>query len=369
MEPFGQHSALKRASDTLSEHPEHIAAKLVHVPPPHVAVGVQEPDHPSFRHDRRRDVGTSPRLCDQRRMHSRIGLRVGDEEGASPTDHLRLENHVVEQLGLVAAHPQDLPRPLGVTLDIDSLRNPQGPVDPRDHGPVEADTACLFGNSVDQPRDRGDPMEPPEGVLHAREGRNALGEPGLAKPPLRFLELQEKVDRLGAAPRKGGVQPILPESLGDTLRRGGQGSLRGRKVDDGQDPRIAVWSTQVAHAVEHRQDITHGGAGNPRAMTEPRLLAIPGACGLRWRRGGFPDRVCLFGLPDARRRGVTSHPGAARPGHQLAAVVRGPGAGFCGGMRDHRGQPASGLHRPKLLFDIRAQDVLLDLAGSCHGQG
>jgi len=36
-------------------------------------------------------------------MHSRISLRVGDEEGASPTDHLRLENQMVEQLGFVAA--------------------------------------------------------------------------------------------------------------------------------------------------------------------------------------------------------------------------------------------------------------------------
>ncbi len=86
-------------------------------------------------------------------------------------------------------------------------------------------------------------MKPPECILHAREGRNALGEPGLAKPPLGFLELQEKVDRLGAAPGKGRVLPILPESLGDTLRRGRKGSLRGRKVDDRQGPRITLWST------------------------------------------------------------------------------------------------------------------------------
>src|SRR6266513_341311 len=126
-------------------------------------------------------------------MHSRISLRVGDEEGASPTDHLRPENQMVAQLGFVAAPPKDLPRQPGVTLDLDGLRNPHGPVYSSDHGPVEAETACLFRNSIDQLRDGGDPMEPPECILHAREGRIALGEPGLAKPPLGVLELQEKV--------------------------------------------------------------------------------------------------------------------------------------------------------------------------------
>ena len=150
-------------------------------------------------------------------MHPRISLGIGDEEGASPPDHFRLENQMVEQLGFVAAHPQDLPRPPGVTLDVDRLRNPQGPVDSRDHGPVEAQTACLLRNSIDQLRDGADPVEPTECILHGREGRNALGKPGLAKPPLGFLELHEKVDFLGAAPRRGGVPPILPESLGDTL--------------------------------------------------------------------------------------------------------------------------------------------------------
>src|SRR5260370_189327 len=159
-------------------------------------------------------------------MDSRISLRVGDEEGAWPEDTLRIENHVVEQLKSVAAHPQDLLRPPGVTFDVDGLRNPRGPVDARDHGAVEAETACLFRNSIDQMRDRGDPMQPPERIVHAREGRNALGEPDLTKPALGFLELEEKVDRAGAVPREGCVLPILPDSLGDALRRGCQGSLR-----------------------------------------------------------------------------------------------------------------------------------------------
>src|SRR5258708_17903416 len=107
-------------------------------------------------------------------MHSRISLRVGDEEGASPADHLRLENQMIEQLGFVAAHPQDLPRPPGVTLDIDGLRNPHAPGYPRDQGPVEAETACLFRHSIDQLRDGGDPMKPPECLLNAREARNWL---------------------------------------------------------------------------------------------------------------------------------------------------------------------------------------------------
>ena len=76
-------------------------------------------------------------------------------------------------------------------------------------------------------------MEPPECSLYAREGRNVLGEPGLAKPPLGFLELQEEADRLGVAPRKGGVPPILPQSLADTLRRGGQGTARPEDRSDG----------------------------------------------------------------------------------------------------------------------------------------
>ena len=161
-------------------------------------------------------------------------------------------------------------------------------------------------------------------ILHAREGRNALGEPGLAKSPLGVLELQEKVDHLGAAPRKGCVLPILPESLGDMLRRSCQGSVRGRKVDDRR-----LWSTHVAHAVEHRQDVTHGGAGTLRAMPEPRVLAIPGACGL----------------------------GAGCPGHQAAGAagdwrvaVRGPSAagadpGGCAGRRDRRQVPGTGAVR------------------------
>ncbi len=31
--------------------------------------------------------------------------------------------------------------------------------------------------------------------------------------------------------------------------------------------------------------------------------------------------------------------------------------------------PAGGSCHPELVLDVRAQDVLLDLAGSCHGQG
>ena len=260
---------------------------------------------------------------------------------------------MVEQLGFVAAHPQDLPRPPGVTLDIDGLRNPHGPVDPRDHGPVEAETACLFRNSIDQLRDGGDPMEPPECILHAREGRDALGEPGLAKSPLGVLELQEKVDRLGAAPRKGCVLPILPESLGDMLRRGCQGSLRGRKVDDRQ-ARGLPWSTQVAHAVEHRQDVTHGGAGNLRAMPEPRLLAIPGACGLG---AGCPGHQAAGAAGDWRVAVRGPSAAGADPGgcagrrdrHQVpgTGAVRGADAGCCAGIRDHHGQPSRRFMSPR----------------------
>ncbi len=219
-------------------------------------------------------------------------------------------------------------------------------------------------------------MEPPERIVHARKGRNALGEPGLAKPPLGFLELEEKIDHAGAAPRGGRVLPILPESLGDTLRRGCQGRLRGWKVDDRQGPRSAPWPAQVAHAAEHRQDVTHVGAGNRGTVTEPRLLAIPGACGFGPRRSGLPDRVCAFRPRDARRRGVARRPGAARPGRQPAGpagagrvavrgpsaaganpggwaerrgrhpvpgtgAVRGAGLGCWAGIRDHHGQPAA----------------------------
>src|SRR6266496_4308918 len=184
-------------------------------------------------------------------------------------------------------------------------------------------------------------MKPPECILHAREGRNALGEPGLAKPPLGFLELQEKVDRLGAALGKGRVLTILPESLGDTLRRGRQGRLRGRQL----------WYTQVAHAVEHRQDVTHGGAGNLRAMPEPRMLAIPGACGLG---AGCPGHQAAGAAGDWRVavRGPSAagaDPGgcAGRRDRQQVpgtGAVRGADAGCCAGIRDHYGQTRSAVH-------------------------
>jgi len=95
-------------------------------------------------------------------------------------------------------------------------------------------------------------MEPPERIVDAGEGRNALDEVGLAERPLDFLELEENVDRVDAAPRVRCVLPVLPESLGDTLRRGCQGSLRRWKVDDRQRLPIGLWSAQVAHAVDHR---------------------------------------------------------------------------------------------------------------------
>ena len=260
-------------------------------------------------------------------------------------------------MGSVAAHPQDLLRPTGVTFDIDGLRNPRGPVDARDHGPVEAETACLFRNSIDQLRDRGDPMQPPERIVHAREGRNALGEPDLTKPALGLLELEEKVDRAGAVPREGCVLPILPDSLGDALRRGCQGSLRGWKVDDRQGPRIALRSTQVAHAVNQRQDVTHIGAGNPRTVTEPRPLAIPCACGQGPRRSGLSDHVSVFRLRDTRRRGVARRPGTTRPGHQPTGAagagrvaVRRAGIGCYKGIRDHHGQPAAVYVTPSLFL-------------------
>ena len=94
---------------------------------------------------------------------------------------------------------------------------------------------------------------------------------------------------------------------------------------------MALWSAQVAHAVEHRQDVTHGGAGNPRAVPEPRLLAIPGACGLGRGIAACPNVSSCSGcamLVDAVSRppelGVLAATAGATGNWRVA--VRGPSA-------------------------------------------